>query len=97
VLTPAGLPRRGPAPFTIRFVLAADVAAQVAVDGKSAVLRPAGARGWRLRSDAAETRLAQGALFEGGEGRATQVVTLHGVARPGEEARVRWKLTRDEG
>ena len=73
------------------------MAAQVAVDGKSAVLRPAGARGWRLRSDAAETRLSQGALFEDGEGRATQVLSLHGLALPGEEARVRWKLTRDAG
>src|SRR6185437_2373950 len=80
-LTPTGHKRTTPAPFTIRFVLAPDVAAQVAVDGKSAVLRPAGARGWRLRSDAAATKLAQGALFEGGEGRATQVLALHGVAR----------------
>ncbi len=96
-LTPTGLARRAPAPYTIRFLLAPDVAAQVAVDGKSAVLRPAGAPGWRLRSDAAETRLAPGALFEDGEGRATQVLTLHGLARPGEEARVRWKLTRDLG
>jgi uncharacterized heparinase superfamily protein len=97
VLTPSGGGRHAPAPFTIRFVLAADVSAQVAVDGKSAVLRAAGARGWRLRSDAADTKLAQGALFENGAGRATQVLTLHGVAQPGQEARVRWKLTRDEG
>ena len=97
VLTPAGRKRTTPAPFTIRFVLAPEVAAQVAVDGKSAVLRAPGARGWRLRSDAAETRLAPGALFERGQGRATQVLSLHGVARPGLEARVRWKLTRDEG
>lgn len=96
-LTPAGGARRAAAAFTIRFVLAPGVAAQVAVDGKSAVLRAAGARGWRLRSDAAETRLSQSALFENGEGRATQLLSLHGVAQPGEEARVRWKLTRDEG
>jgi uncharacterized heparinase superfamily protein len=96
-LTPAGRPRRAPAPYTIRFVLAPDVAAQVAADGSSAVLRPPGARGWRLRSDAAQTRLSQGALFEDGEGRATQVLTLHGVAQPAEAARVRWKLTRDAG
>jgi uncharacterized heparinase superfamily protein len=96
-LTPTGSPRREAAAFTIRFILAPGAAAQVAVDGKSAMLRPAGARGWRLRSDAAETRLAPGALVEDGQGRATQVLTLHGVARPGEEARVRWKLTRDEG
>lgn len=96
-LTPAGWPRPAPTPYTIRFILAPDVAAQVAVDGKSAVLRPSGARGWRLRSDAAETRLSPGALYEDGEARATQVLTLHGVARPGEETRVRWKLTRDAG
>ena len=96
-LTPTGRARSAPAPYTIRFILAPDVAAQVAVDGKSAVLRPSGARGWRLRSDAAETRLSQGAVYEDGEARTTQVLTLHGVARPGEEARVRWKLTRDAG
>lgn len=96
-LTPAGAGRREAAPFTIRFVLAPGVAAQIAADGKSAVLRPQGARGWRLRSDAAATRLTPGAVFEDGEGRATQVLTLHGVARSGEEVRVRWKLTRDEG
>jgi uncharacterized heparinase superfamily protein len=97
VLTPAGRRRRAAAPFTIRFILAPGVAAQVAADGKSAVLRAAGARGWRLRSDAAETRLTPGAVFEDGEGRATQVLSLHGLVRPGEEARVRWKLTRDDG
>lgn len=96
-LTPTGGPRSAAAPFTIRFVLAPGVAAQIAADGKSAVLRPPGVRGWRLRSDAAETRLTPGAVFEDGEGRATQMLTLHGVARPGEEARVRWKLTRDDG
>ena len=96
-LTPTGRPERGAARYTIRFLLAPDVTAQVAVDGRSAVLRPSGARGWRLRSDAAETRLSPATLFQDGAPRPTQALTLHGVTQPGEETRVRWKLTRDAG
>jgi uncharacterized heparinase superfamily protein len=97
VLTPTGRPLQAPVPFAIRFVLAPDVAAQVAVDGRSALLRPAGARGWRLRCDAAAMRLEPGAVFDEGAARATQVLVLPGVVRPGEAARVRWKLSHDEG
>lgn len=96
VLTPAGRRRSAAAAFTIRFILAPEVAAQVAVDGRSAVLRVAGARGWRLRSDAVEKRLSPGAVFEDGVSRATQVLTLHGVAASDAETRVRWKLSRGE-
>jgi uncharacterized heparinase superfamily protein len=95
-LAPAARPRRAPAAFTIRFILAPEVAAQLAADGRSALLRPTGAHGWRLRSDAAEMRLTPGATFEVGEGRATQVLSLHGVASPSDGARVRWKLSRQE-
>jgi uncharacterized heparinase superfamily protein len=98
VLTPVGSPRE-PAGFAIRFHLAPDVAAQLSADGKSALLRPAGARGhgWRLRGDSAGMELGPSVAFDSGEGRATHVLSLVGLATPTEGARVRWKLSRDEG
>ena len=71
--------------------------AQVAIDGRSVLLRPAGAHGWRLRCDAAAMRLERGAVFDEGAARATQVLVLPGVVRPGAAIRVRWKLSRDDG
>jgi len=97
VLTPAGRALQAPAPFAIQFILAPDVAAQVAVDGRSALLRPAGAQGWRLRADVAAMRLERAAVFDEGASRATYKLVLPGVAQPGEVVRVRWKLSRDEG
>ena len=98
VLTPVGRPR-APTRFAIRFHLAPDVAAQLSADGKSVLLRPAGARGhgWRLRGDSAAIELGPSVAFEAGEGRSAQAVTLLGLATPAEGARVRWKLSRDEG
>ena len=97
VLTPVGRPRQ-PTRFAIRFHLAADVAAQLSADGKSVLLRPTGVRhGWRLRGDSAGMELSPGVAFEAGEARAAQVLTLLGLATPTEGARVRWKLSRDEG
>jgi uncharacterized heparinase superfamily protein len=98
VLTPVGRPR-APTRFAIRFHLAPDVAAQLSADGKSAVLRPAGARGhgWRLRGDSAAMELGPSVAFEAGEARSAQVLTLLGLATPTDGARVRWKLSRDEG
>ena len=90
-LTPIGRPRGEPANFAIRFHLAPDVAAQLSADGKSVLLRPAGVRaaGWRLRGDSAGMELAPGVT--------AQVLTLVGLAAPASGARVRWKLSRDEG
>ncbi len=98
VLTPVGRPRE-PIRYAIRFHLAPDVAAQLSADGKSALLRPAGARGhgWRLRGDSAATELSPAVAFEGGETKTAQVLTLLGLANSAEGARVRWKLSRDEG
>ena len=83
--------------YLIRFQLGAGVTASVAVDGKSAVLKPAGAQGWRLRSDAAETRLESVRVFEAAGPRQAGVVVLAGLIHPTEGVRVRWKLSRDEG
>ena len=98
-LTPIGRPRAEATGFAIRFHLAPDVAAQLSADGKSALLRPSAVRsgGWRLRGDSAGMELARGVTFEAGEARATQVLTLVGLADPASGARVRWKLSRDEG
>ena len=98
VLTPVGRPRQ-PVRFAIRFHLAADVSAQLSADGKSVLLRSAGARGhgWRLRGDSASMELSPGVAFEAGEARAAQVLTLLGLATPTDGVRVRWKLSRDEG
>jgi len=96
VLALAARPRRGDASFEIRFHLAPEVAASLAVDGRSALLRPAGGPGWRLRGDAA-MRLEPGTVFEAGEARATEMLVLTGVVSLASGARVRWKLSRDEG
>jgi uncharacterized heparinase superfamily protein len=95
VLTPFGRSQPAPTPLVARFHLAPDVAAQIAVDGKSAVLRPPGVRGWRLRGDGA-MRLDPGVVFEEGEPRATQVLSLQGTAHRAEGGRLRWKLAPDE-
>lgn len=98
VLTPVGRPRDASAPYAIRFHLAPDVAAQLSADGKSALLRPGGrGHGWRLRGDAANLELGPSVAFDAGEARAAQVLTMVGLATPTEGARVRWKLSRDEG
>jgi len=96
-LTPVGRPGRAASELTIRFHLAPEVAASLAVDGRSALLRPAGGAGWRLRSDAEAMRLAPGLSYEDGAPRAGQVLMLTGLATPAEGARVRWRLTRDAG
>ena len=98
VLTPVGRSRGGPVRFVIRFQLAHGVAAQLAADGKSALLRPGGrGHGWRLRGDSAGMELSSGVAFEAGELRAAQVLSLVGLTSPTEGVRVRWKLSRDEG
>jgi uncharacterized heparinase superfamily protein len=96
-LEPQGRAAAAPTAFAIRFHLAPGVAASLAVDGKSALLRPSGGHGWRLRSDAAGMRLDAGVAFEDGAPRATQVVELVGRVSAQDGLRVRWKLSRDEG
>jgi len=97
MLIAVGRPRHARLDFAIRFQLAPGVAAQIANDAKSALLRSGGGVGWRLRSDAADTRLEPVAAVDGGEARAAQVLVLSGLASPADGARVRWKLSRDEG
>ena len=97
-LTPAGRARdRRQTHLAIAFHLPAGVSASVAVDGKSALIRAPGADGWRLRSDAAETRVEASTVFEDGEARRAQSIVLAGPVRPADGVRVRWKLSRDEG
>jgi uncharacterized heparinase superfamily protein len=96
-LIPVGRPRQAQVNFAIRFQLAPGVAAQIANDAKSALLRPGGRAGWRLRSDAADTRLEPSVAVDSGETRAAQVLVLSGLASPADGARVRWKLSRDDG
>jgi uncharacterized heparinase superfamily protein len=96
-LTPIGRPRAAGAELTLRFHLDPEVGVQLAPGGKSALLRPGAGHGWRLRSDAEGLRLAQGVAFEAGAPRPTQVLMLTGFATPADGARVRWRLSRDEG
>ena len=96
-LTPAARGRpRGPVPYAIRFQLAPQVSASVAVDGRSALIKPPGGAAWRLRSDAPQTSLQPGVLFEDGAHHQIQVLTLLGEVSPTAGAKVRWKLSRDE-
>ncbi|MFI4936465.1 MAG: heparinase II/III family protein [Caulobacterales bacterium] len=88
--------RRGLIPYAVRFHLLPQVSAQVAVDGKSVLIKPAGEPGWRLRSNAAELRLDPGVVFEDGETRQTETIVLAGFLRPSEGGHVRWKLSRAE-
>jgi uncharacterized heparinase superfamily protein len=94
-MSPSGRARRGATSFEVRFHLAPGVAASIASDGKSALLRPAGGTGWRLRGDA-EFRLEPGAIFEEGVPRAAEEVVMAGAVSLAKGARVRWKLSRDE-
>jgi uncharacterized heparinase superfamily protein len=79
---------------SVRFLLAANVAAQAAVDGRSVLLRSGGGRGWRLRSDAAAT-LEPAMIFEAGEAKATQALRLDIGGAPGDPLRIRWRLAPD--
>jgi len=93
-MTPSGAARRGTSSFEIRFRLAPGVAAQIAADGHSALIRPGGGPGWRLRSDV-ELRLEPGVIFEAGAPQASEVLILAGIVSLAKGARIRWKLSRD--
>jgi len=95
VLTPTGRSGKAARGFVVRFILAPEVAGQVAADARSVLLRPAGGRGWRLRADAALS-LERASVLEAGEPRTTQALVLEGVVPLGEAARIRWKLAPDE-
>jgi uncharacterized heparinase superfamily protein len=88
--------RARPEPYAISFHLAPEVSASLAVDRRSALLRPAGEAVWRLRSDAPEMRLEPSAVFEAGEARQTQTVVLAGQVTAARGGRIRWKLSRDD-
>jgi uncharacterized heparinase superfamily protein len=89
--------RRGESPFAVRFLLDPGVAAELADDRRSVLLRPVGARSWRLRSDANEMRLEPALVCHGGESRVTQALVLTGDVAFGEGVRLRWRLSRAAG
>jgi uncharacterized heparinase superfamily protein len=100
-LVPAGEapqgPRKRPAFLVVRFQLHPDVKASVALDHKSILLQPRGARGgagWWLRNDAPDVSLEPAVrLAEGRPQPTSQIVLRCLVARSG-SARIRWKLSR---
>jgi uncharacterized heparinase superfamily protein len=97
-LTPTSRPRaRGQIRYAVRFLLAPQVSASIAVDGRSALIRPPGGQAWRLRADAAEMYLEPCEVFGEGPPRQTQALVLAGRFGPASGGKVRWKLSRDEG
>lgn len=89
--------RRGDTTFAVRFLIGPEVTAELAADGNSARLTPAGGRAWRLRSDAEAMRLEPAVVCEGAVARATQALVLTGHVALGEGVRIRWRLSRDDG
>ena len=60
-------------------------------------MKAPGVAAWRLRRDAGAIRVEPGAVFEDGEPRAAPVLILAGAVYPADGARIRWKLSKDEG
>ncbi|HZW74678.1 MAG TPA: heparinase II/III family protein, partial [Caldimonas sp.] len=89
--------RRGESPFAVRFLLGPGVAAELADDRRSVLLRPVGGGGWRLRSDASEMRLEPALVCNDSEPFATQALVLTGDVALGAGVRLRWRLSRAAG
>jgi uncharacterized heparinase superfamily protein len=84
-------------PFMVRFHLHPQVAAMIARDRKSVLLRAEGQeQGWWLRSDAGEVALEPSVHYQDGQARRSQQVVLRGQARVEKGARLRWKLSMAE-
>jgi uncharacterized heparinase superfamily protein len=97
--TPAGAAGDGRrfVPFIVRFHLHPQVAAMIARDRKSVLLRAEGQeQGWWLRSDAGEAALEPSVHYQDGQARRSQQVVLRGQARVEKGARLRWKLSAAE-
>ena len=81
-------------PFAVRFPLCLGVRAQVALDGKSVLIRHGSEEGWWLRTDAAEVALAPAQRLVDGALRGGEQIVLSGRFRLEAGGRVRWKLAR---
>jgi uncharacterized heparinase superfamily protein len=90
-------PGKRPVFLTVRFQLHPDVKASLALDHKSVLLQPRGAKagaGWWMRNDAPEVSLEPAVrLAEGRPQQTNQIVMRCLLGRDG-TARIRWKLGR---
>jgi uncharacterized heparinase superfamily protein len=98
-LVPAGADgpraRNRPLALIARFQLHPEVKASLALDHRSVLLRPRGAKagaGWRLRSDAPEVGLEPAVRLEDGRPHAASQIVLRAPLGPDGAARIRWKL-----
>jgi uncharacterized heparinase superfamily protein len=82
------------AAFAVRFHLHPSVAASLAEDGMTAVLRLPSGMIWRLRVAGAEMSLGESIYLGSGAAKRTQQVVLSGAAAPGGST-VRWALRRE--
>ncbi len=89
-------PQKRPLSLVVRFQLASEVKASVALDQQSVLLQPRTAKpgaGWWLRNDAAEVSLEPAARLEDGRPRPATQIVLRAPLGPEGIARIRWKLT----
>jgi len=90
-------PQKRPVFLTVRFQLHPEVKASLALDHKSVLLQPRGAKagaGWWLRNDAPEVSLEPAVRLEGGRPHHAQQIVLRVLLGRSGTARVRWKLSR---
>ena len=80
-------------PYKVRFHVHPDIAASLARDGKSVLLRSGeDHHGWWLRNDAHSADIETSIYFEEGKARRTQQIVLHGQARAESGGKLRWKF-----
>ncbi len=87
--------RRRPVFLTVRFQLHPEVKASLALDHRSILLQPRGAKGaagWWLRNDAPEVSLEPGVRLDDGRPHPTHQVVMRAMMGTGGQARIRWKL-----
>lgn len=82
--------------FVVRFHLHPDVQASLIRGGDAALLRPAGAKGWRFRSTGGALAIEESVYFGGGARRRTSQVTISGN-HGGSDSVVKWRLRLESG
>jgi uncharacterized heparinase superfamily protein len=90
-------PRKRPVFLTVRFQLHPEVKASLALDHKSILLQPRGAKagaGWWLRNDAPEVSLEPAVRLADGRPQQTNQAVLRCLMGRSGTARIRWKLSR---